>query len=280
MTFEIRSLKSRNPSSPSGTHTGPSVSPNRSPISSRRASLATTWSSIGSERTMWNSRGVGGPGCAASGSASPSANSATDRAVKVCMGRLYRRTRVSLSRLGRRARYRVALAAVRLAFELHRAHEVRCQVTGIRYERLNDEILIAVALDDQVVVFRHERVLAERHSVLAQIPRAKIRRVDFQAAGALDLPERRRARIELLRRPRELPRCGRPTLPAARALRFRLNEMKQARLHSGVDVELQRVVVLPADLDAARQPHDRGRRIALALLAGSFVARGIPRVGD
>src|SRR5687768_13293317 len=109
-------------------------------------------------------------------------------------------------RLGRGARHGGALAAVGLALELQRAHEVIREVPGISDERLYDEVLITVVLDDEVVVLRHERVLAEGHAVLAQISGAKIRRVDFQAAGAFDLPERRRARIELLRSARQLPR--------------------------------------------------------------------------
>ena len=49
-------------------------------------------------------------------------------------------------------------------------------------------------------------------------------------------------------------------------------------LLAGVGFDLERVIVLPGDMQAAGNPHDCGRAISLALETGGFVVRGVPRV--
>ncbi len=56
--------------------------------------------------------------------------------------------------------------------------------------------------------------------------------------------------------------------------------MKEPRLHAGVAVHPQRVIVLPGDVKPRGQPHDRGGAIRLALIARGFVGRRVPRIRD
>jgi hypothetical protein len=53
-----------------------------------------------------------------------------------------------------------------------------------------------------------------------------------------------------------------------------------ARVCTGVAVDMQRVVVLPGDVNAPRHAHDRGGAERLALVARRLVGRRIPGVGD
>ena len=55
-------------------------------------------------------------------------------------------------------------------------------------------------------------------------------------------------------------------------------EMEQARLRAGVGLDLQRVVVLPGDVQAAGHAHDGGRAVRFALQAGGFVLGRIPGI--
>ena len=43
---------------------------------------------------------------------------------------------------------------------------------------------------------------------------------------------------------------------------------------------LQRIVVLPGDVQTAGKPHDVGGAVGAALLAGGFVLRRIPGIAD
>ena len=56
--------------------------------------------------------------------------------------------------------------------------------------------------------------------------------------------------------------------------------MKQASLLAGVGLNLQRVLVGPADVDASRHAHDGGRAVGFALLAGGCIFGRIPGVAD
>src|SRR5437868_6553410 len=56
--------------------------------------------------------------------------------------------------------------------------------------------------------------------------------------------------------------------------------MEQPRLHSGIGFNFYRLIVLPRDVKTAGHPHDVGSAVAFALLAGSFIFRGIPCICD
>ena len=57
-------------------------------------------------------------------------------------------------------------------------------------------------------------------------------------------------------------------------------KVKQAGLRSGVGFQLQRVFIGPANMDAARHAHDRGRAVGLALFAGGGIFVRIPGIAD
>src|SRR5438093_3345704 len=78
---------------------------------------------------------------------------------------------------------------------------------------------------------------------------------------------------------RDFPRRRRITLPARfSGWRLRLAEAQQTGLLAGVCFDLQRVVVLPGDVDAPWHAHDVGRAVCPALIAARRVLRRIPRV--
>ena len=61
---------------------------------------------------------------------------------------------------------------------------------------------------------------------------------------------------------------------------WRVAEREQPGLHAVVGLELQRVVVLPGDVQARRPAHQAGRAVRLALFAGGFVLGRVPRLRD
>ena len=56
--------------------------------------------------------------------------------------------------------------------------------------------------------------------------------------------------------------------------------MQQARLRSGIRFDLERVVVLPGDVQARGYAHQTSRAVSLALIAGGFVLGRIPFLSD
>ncbi len=56
--------------------------------------------------------------------------------------------------------------------------------------------------------------------------------------------------------------------------------MEQTRLRAEIGFELERVIVLPGDMQVGRLSHDAGRAISLALIAFGFIFGGIPFQGS
>src|SRR5205814_3352091 len=79
----------------------------------------------------------------------------------------------------------------------------------------------------------------------------------------------------------ELPRRHRFALPRRRRLAAvggEHAESEDARLRAGLRLDPERRVVVPRDVDAAGDAHDRRRRIRAARFAIGLVALRIPRV--
>jgi hypothetical protein len=55
--------------------------------------------------------------------------------------------------------------------------------------------------------------------------------------------------------------------------------VNKTRLRPRIEFHLERVLVLPRDVDASRLPDDISDAVRLALQSGGFVLREIPRVG-
>src|SRR5437867_2568207 len=115
-----------------------------------------------------------------------------------------------------------------------------------------------------------DRIRAIRHTVLLQVTRPHMRGDDFQVA----------AFSATSASAREFPLSQGITLPACCGTRLRLEvtEVEQPRLCSGVEFNLQRVVVVPRDMKSPRLANDISCAIGFALLARSFIFRGIPGI--
>ena len=143
----------------------------------------------------------------------------------------------------------------------------------------HDQQRIAVRNVETIEVFRHYRgIRAVRHAVPAQISRLHLRRHDLQRPAARSARRERMPPPAVMTLARNDP-SSRPTRPASRRPRVRgARNDERARLRAGVRLDLQRLVVLPGDVEAAGHAHDAGGAIGLALLARRFVSRRIPGV--
>src|SRR5687768_4627080 len=157
-------------------------------------------------------------------------------------------------------------------------------------------------------VFGDRRLLAVRHAVLPQIAFAELRRRNPEVAAGVDprlaawrwpsaqpLPAAARhdgrqdapagdARIADGRRATPhagtFPQREREALPGLLGGRlFGAIEMQQPRLRPGVELELQRLVVLPGNPYASRLTHDAANAKRPALVAGGVVGSEVPRLG-
>src|SRR5262249_6071743 len=61
---------------------------------------------------------------------------------------------------------------------------------------------------------------------------------------------------------------------------FRFVEIDQSRLRTGIEFHLQRIVILPGDMQPARLPHDAAYAEGFALQSGLIILRQIPCIGD
>src|SRR5690606_19793082 len=112
---------------------------------------------------------------------------------------------------------------------------------------------------ERVEVFGHRGLTAIRHAVRPQIPGLEMRREDLQR------PAGRRSRAEyaaLQRLP--CPRRAREALQRRLGRRSRLRKLEAARLHAGIELEEQRIVVLPLYAKAGRLANEAGRPEGLA----------------
>src|SRR5688572_546641 len=159
-------------------------------------------------------------------------------------------------------------------------------------------------------VLGNDGLLAVRDAVLPQIPFAEIRRHHLDIGAGVDprLTARRRTAAESLSpTPRDAGGARQAATSDARVsdrgstaadtrtlevgtrkalprfLRRRLRiaiEVQQTRLRPGVELQFQRVVVLPRDAQPAGLTHDAADAERLALVAGLGVGLGIPRLRD
>ena len=56
--------------------------------------------------------------------------------------------------------------------------------------------------------------------------------------------------------------------------------MKESSLRSLISFNLERVVVLPRNVNSTRHTHDSSGPVCFALLAGRFIFDRVPRVAD
>ena len=150
------------------------------------------------------------------------------------------------------------------------------EVRGVHDLGRDDEQRIAVRDVEAIEVLGHRGVGAVGHAVPPQISRLHLRRHDFQRPSARGPGPKDAAGAH--HAGRTVPAGGRHPLPVvARCARRAKGE--QARLCAGVGLDLQRVVVLPGDVDSAGHAHDAAHAVRPALLAGCFVSRRIPGAG-
>ncbi len=205
----------------------------------------------------------------------------------------------------RLARRRVELRSVRLQPEVRARVERPVQVVRVVDHRQHVQPGIAVGMRRQALdVFGDRGLLAVRHAVLPQVSLAEIGRDDLDMAAAVDLgllPRRRTAAKTLttaardtarqdaaaggarIWRRRTAPHAGtlplreREPLPGLLGRRpLRAIEVQQPGLRAGVELELQRLIVLPRDAQPARLPHDPADAERLALVAAGVVGREVP----
>ena len=91
------------------------------------------------------------------------------------------------------------------------------------------------------------------------------------AAPALNDPLRHRITL-----PARLLARGRFEFRGRLSLRRRRSKMQDARLRSLIGLDLQRVIVLPGDVQVGGLPHHARRAVRLALVALGFVLRRVP----
>ena len=158
--------------------------------------------------------------------------------------------------LPRRAWRRVPLRRVRLFLEIRDWSSTEsaryCRVFD---NRRHDEPLFVVPPLMQVPVFGQLRAAAVRDAVPAQVAGTHVRGHDFEAADAgraSGSPVHRVARRVPIR-PLESP-CH-----VGRLSRLPRSKVKQPGLRAGVGLDLQRVVVEPADVESRGQTHDSRR---------------------
>src|SRR6476620_7054562 len=120
----------------------------------------------------------------------------------------------------------------------------------------NHQECIAVAEIEAIEILGDHGVAAIRDAVLAKVPRLHLRRDDFQRAAA------RSARTEEAEWSASahhavaaIPRRDRRALPITGA-RTALTEGEEARLCTGIGLDLDRAIVLPSDAQPSRQSHD------------------------
>src|SRR4030095_15074844 len=126
--------------------------------------------------------------------------------------------------------------------------------------------------------------LAIWHAVLAQIARQQIVRRDPEISGrrgASSSSTPRNPGGHRVALPAPFPRSRRPvaTPRLTRGVATLRGEVQQARLHAVVSIDAKRVVVLPGNAQVRWQVHESRRAVRLALIAGRFVFRLIPRIG-
>ena len=151
--------------------------------------------------------------------------------------------------------------------------------------RRDREPLLTIRPLVDVPVLGHHGVFAVGNAVLPQISGAEVLRHDLQrSAGRAN---RRRVRGALCRselqrhiRARHQPLRLRDALPGTRRVgrRWCGTKSQDSSLRAGIGIHLERVVVLPRDVNTARHAHQRGRTVGLALLTGGFIFRRIPGV--
>src|SRR5579864_505218 len=91
------------------------------------------------------------------------------------------------------------------------------------------------------------------------------------ATSALNDPLRHRISL-----PAWLLARGRFEFRGRLPLRWRRSEMQNARLRSLIGLDLQRVIVLPGDVQMRGLPHHARRAVGLALIAVGFVLGRVP----
>src|SRR5712691_4958378 len=209
---------------------------------------------------------------------------------------------------------RTPLGAIRFFLEVRARDERLLQVLGIVDDGGHREPLVAVRLGVAIVVFGQDRALTVGHAILPEISSLQVRRDDFQratlrrrraAASGCAAPAARTritgsgrvvsalsdaasgddtataAAAAAWRSARDFPRRRRIALPARFSFwRLRLAEAQQTGLLTGVHFDLQRIVVLPGEVDAAGHAHDVRRTVRLALIAARHILRRITRVDD
>ena len=186
----------------------------------------------------------------------------------------------------------VPLGAVRLQPEVRARHEGLGQVLRIVDPRPHQQIDRAVGLRSQPIdILGDDGVLAVGHAVLAQVALPHVRGRDLQRAARSDRsaplrPDSHRHRIPRStaaargRPPGDLPFSDGMALPCLLGRRLALVEVQEPRLLTGVELHLQRVVVVPGDVQPSRLARDAADAVRLALIAGGVVLGQIPRVGD
>src|SRR5207247_900374 len=141
---------------------------------------------------------------------------------------------------------------------------------------------IAVGLGDSIEILGHQGFGAVGDPILAKVAGPQSCRNDFHspALGPDLSPE---AAVESFGRQSEsgveFPRCFGNSLPGS-ALSLRSAKVEQPRLHSGIGFQLQRLVILPSNMEPCRNSHDVRRAIAFTLLSGCLVLRRIPAIGN
>src|SRR5438874_4003609 len=180
-------------------------------------------------------------------------------------------------RSGRAAGRRMPARPIGKLLEVRAREEARRQVLRILHDRRDDEPEVAVVFRaEDVEVLGEHGVRAERNAVLAQVAGADARGDDSQRAAWL-----RRRTAEHAGAAAELPRRHRFALPRRRRLAAvggGRAESEDARLRAGLRLDPERRVVVPRDVDAAGDAHDRRGRIRAARFAIGLVALRIPPV--
>src|SRR6266478_5132469 len=181
----------------------------------------------------------------------------------------------NLTQLFRRARRRVPTCCVRLLSEVCVGEVGFREVRGILNRRCDHEIQITVRLFNQIIIFSQCRVCAVRNPILAQVSRLEPGSDDLQGTCPLRLAAAAKTKPSDCRR--EFPRRFGNTLPVITLL-LRGAEVEHTSLRSGVRLELYRLIILPGDVQAARQAHDVCGAVALALLSGGLILRRVPGI--
>src|SRR5262245_20969799 len=171
------------------------------------------------------------------------------------------------------ARLRIPLRPVGFLLEIRARDEWLGQILRVLDGGRDDEPVSRIGVGESREVLRDDGVLAVWHAVPAQPPGQHVRGHDFQRSpawrGGAGAPFEERVEGAAAADPfgsgiaLQRSRLGGN---GRRGLRLgtRSREVKQSRLLAGVGLDLQRVVILPADAQAARHTHDAADAVRLA----------------